>query len=118
MAKITRSELEKKVRECIERVAAAQSMEINSIEPHHKIVADLGFKSLDVATLAAFLESTFHVDPFAQNIAAVTEIQTVKDICDLYDKCVNGEASDNNPSSKDASEDRIQKRLTKRVRAG
>ena len=75
-----KEEIEQKVRECIKRVAEEQYIKIEAVRMESKIVDDLGFSSLDVATLTAFLESAFHVDPFAENLSAITEIRTFADI--------------------------------------
>lgn len=73
----------------IERVAQEQALSIDNVQTHHAITDDLGFSSLDVATLASLLELEFDIDPFANDMAAITEIRTVQDIIGLYAKCLN-----------------------------
>ena len=112
------SEIEKSVAACIKQVAAEQDIQIPELNPSKKIVDDLGFKSLDVATLTALLEGTFKVDPFGTGVATITEIRSIQDICDLYNKCLNG--IENLPNKKsqevdDAEAARLQKRMRKRV---
>jgi acyl carrier protein len=113
---MTRDDIEKKVKECIERVAREQALELAPLEGRHRIVDDLGFSSLDVATLTAFLESIFHVDPFATNMAVITEIVTMKDVCDVYDRCINNTAANESSDGKNGAEsERMRKRISKRT---
>ncbi len=86
---VTKEEIEKGMRLCIQKVADQQSISLERMEAQHRIVEDLGFSSLDVATLTAVLEEEFHVDPFSNNMASITDIRTVGDICSLYDRCLN-----------------------------
>ncbi len=110
-----RNEIEKTVMECIQRVCHEQSIPLKTVEFHHRVVEDLGLRSLDVATLTAFLESSFKFDPFSQNLASITDIRTVKDICDLYEKGLKGTlkpaATDD---ANDADSARIKRKLARR----
>jgi len=81
-------EVNKKIKEIINQVAEEQEIEIGDIEDHHAIVDDLGFSSLDVATLAAYFEEIFGVDPFSMGIASVTSIRTVRDVSRVYEKAM------------------------------
>jgi len=81
------------VKALILQVAKDQSIPIDKVENHHSIVEDLNFSSLDVATLASLLETTFEVDPFSRNMAVITEIRTVNDICKLYERCLTDTSS-------------------------
>ncbi len=112
------ADIEKLVLSCIRQVATDQAIEVSDLNFSKRIVDDLGFSSLDVATLTALLESNFKVDPFGSGMATITEIRTIGDICDLYNRCVNGiETLGNRKSSDidDADNVRLQKRLQKRV---
>lgn len=72
------------VKNIIRQIANEQSIPIQDIADEHAIVDDLGFCSLDIATLVALLETEFDVDPFINGLTAVTEIRTVNDICEIY----------------------------------
>jgi acyl carrier protein len=76
--------IKEKVKEIILQVADQQGLDINTIEDHQEVVADLGFSSLDVATLTALFEKEFGVNPFLMGIAAVTEVRTINDIGQVY----------------------------------
>ncbi len=82
-------EISKKVKAHIMEIAEDKNLDITYIADDDSIVEDIGLASLDVATLISLLERTFHVDPFALNLAVITEIQTVSDICNIYAKCLN-----------------------------
>ncbi len=112
------ADIEKSVHSCIHQVAADQGISVGELTPSKRVVDDLGFSSLDVATLTALLESAFKVDPFSTGQATITEIRTLQDICDLYNRCVNGIETIGNKKSEDindAEKARLQKRLQKRV---
>ena len=81
-------EINQKIKEIIKQVAEEQDIQIATVEDHHAIVDDLGFSSLDVATLAAYFEDEFHVDPFKMGVASVTSIRTVKEISKAYEKAL------------------------------
>lgn len=103
----TSNDINQTVKQYILQVAQDQGMEIGSIEDDHSVVEDLGFASLDVATLTALLENAFDVDPFAENMAVITEIRTVADICEVYKKCLSEEQqepADNSPADSSPSE--------------
>lgn len=104
-------EIKEKVERCIFQVAQEQNIKLpTSLEDHHTIVEHLGFKSLDVATLTAFLEIEFHVDPFSTGMAAVTEIRTVGDICKLYARCLSGNLKVLKPQANEAQSERLLRR--------
>ncbi|UUA73394.1 phosphopantetheine-binding protein [Cellvibrio sp. QJXJ] len=103
----------------IERVAQEQALSIHSVETHHAITDDLGFTSLDVATLAALLELEFDVDPFANNMAVITEIRTVQDIIGLYTKCLNfsTDSTEDDQAIEEVESSRIERRKQRRSRS-
>ena len=112
------SDIDKSVRDCISQVAVEQDIQIGELSPDKKVVDDLGFTSLDVATLTALLEGKFKVDPFGSGFATITEIRTIQDICDLYNRCVNGVETIASKKALDtdvAEAARLQKRMQKRV---
>jgi acyl carrier protein len=110
-----RREVEKRVFSCIERVAKEQSIPLKEIKFTDKVVENLGFQSLDVGTLTAFLEIEFSVDPFTSGQAVITEIRTVGDVCDLYFRCLNGETGKAADETSQADNERMKKRLKKRA---
>lgn len=81
-------EVKDKIKEIIQRVADEQDIQINEIHDHDAIVDDLGFSSLDVATLAANFEEDFGVDPFSMGIASITEVRTVEEVSKVYEKAI------------------------------
>lgn len=108
-----RDEIESVVKKCIQQIAEEQSKTIKSLNSNQRIVEDLGFKSLDVATFTALLESELGVDPFLNNMAVITEIRTIGDVCDVYDRCIND--SDSKSGSSTNSDSLDQERLQRRV---
>lgn len=80
-----------KTRESIDQVlhTIMQQRGLNPVplEEQHKVVADLGFASLDVAQLIALLEIELGVDPFADGIS-LQEVHTVGELYRVYqDAC-------------------------------
>lgn len=88
---VTHSEINKIVKEFILQVARDQSLPVEKVEDHQDLAEDLGFASLDVATLVSLLEVKLEVDPFSNNQAVYTELRTVDDFCNLYEKCLSSE---------------------------
>jgi acyl carrier protein len=86
--KVSYETVNKKVKEIIYQVAEEQGIVLDGIEDEQAIVDDLGFASLDVATLAALFEEAFQVDPFSTGIASVTTIRTVRDVTTVYEKAI------------------------------
>jgi acyl carrier protein len=78
----------KKIKDIIYQVAEEQGIVLENVDDDHAIVDDLGFSSLDVATLAAYFEEAFNVDPFSAGIASVSGIRTVRDITNVYEKAI------------------------------
>ncbi|MCP4109231.1 MAG: hypothetical protein GY749_27520 [Desulfobacteraceae bacterium] len=91
-----------KTSELILQIAKDQSLPIREVRAENSIVEDLGFKSLDIATLASMLDLEFNVEPFTSNMAAITEIHTVEDLCNVYRQCM-GQSTGNEPRYEIAS---------------
>ncbi len=72
----------------IKQIAQEQGINIESINGSDAIVDDLGFASLDIATLVAVLESKLKVDPLSSGKVAITEVRTIDDICEAYSRCL------------------------------
>jgi acyl carrier protein len=74
------------VKDCIKQIAKEQSLKVQEVEDHHVLMDDLGFTSLDVATLAMHLEDKLGVDPFTSMDSSMIDLRTVKDIIQTYEK--------------------------------
>jgi acyl carrier protein len=72
------------------------------------LIADLGFRSLDLAVLLARLEISLEGDPFSE-LVSITSVRTVGDICDAYRRLFAGERS--GTDSEDQGASRAQRRL-------
>lgn len=78
--------LKQLIRESIYQISEEQGLGIVEIQDNCSLVEELGFASLDVATLVAVLDTTLGVEPFSSNIAVITEIRTIEDIARVYEK--------------------------------
>lgn len=85
---MTYHEVKDKIKEIIRQVADEQDIKVETINDSDAIVDDLGFSSLDVATLAAYFEEAFGVDPFSMGIASVTDVRTVDEVSKIYEKAI------------------------------
>lgn len=83
------SDIQNTLYKFIKQIAAEQSLAIQPLENSLALVDDLGFRSIDIATLVAMLEQEFNVDPFMEGNAAITDIRTVGDICQVYIHCLS-----------------------------
>jgi|GEM_PF-2017579 len=82
-------DIEKSVHEVVSQIIEQRGSLNVEIKNEHRLVADLGFESLDLAQLVAMLEIKLGVDPFANDIA-ITSIRRVADVIDAYSKsCAN-----------------------------
>lgn len=77
-----------KIISLITQITEEQGIACNHIAEDKAIVDDIGLASLDIAALVAHLEKVFKVDPFTQRKAAITDIRTIKDLSQVYHKCV------------------------------
>ncbi len=80
--------VKQKVVETIQQLAEEQGKPITKVNDDDCLVDNLGFTSLEVATLVSLLETTFEVDPFSSGIAAITDIRNVEDLCSAYEKAL------------------------------
>lgn len=114
--KMNKTEIEKSVIDCVMQVAREQNIKILDLKPTHSVVDNLGFSSLDVATLTALLENTFKIDPFTLGYASITEIRTIQDMFNLYDHCLNNPDTLNKKTEMSTDSDaRMQRRMQKRM---
>jgi len=59
---------------------------------------ELGLASLDVVQLAVSLAARLGVDPF-QRSASITDVRTVGDLCQAYERALAGEAGEPLPTA-------------------
>lgn len=116
--KLSFVDIEIAVKRCILQVADEQGIKVPDLKPEHSVVDTLGFSSLDVATLTALLENTFKIDPFGTGVASITEIRTLQDMFNLYNRCLNN--AEVKPVAKNEEADaaekmRLQKRMQRRA---
>lgn len=81
------------VKDNIMQISEEEGLEIGEVQDHQSLVEELGFASLDVATLVALLETALEVDPFKMNVSVITELRTVEDIAKAYEKALMQGAS-------------------------
>ncbi len=72
----------------IKKVAEERNLTLPELKDGTEIVDELGFTSLMVAGLVANLEEELGVDPFQDEDVMITDVRTVKDLCEVYVKCV------------------------------
>jgi len=72
----------------IRRIAEERNLRLGEFRDGTEIVDELGFSSLMVATLIANLEEEFGIDPFQDENVMITDIRTIKDLCDVYAGCL------------------------------
>lgn len=70
----------------IKQISEENDHPIAEVLGHQSIVEDLGMASLEIATLISFLGADLDVDPFSNNTIAITDIRTVDDLCEAYEK--------------------------------
>lgn len=79
-----KNEVKKIIFEKLFQIANEKSLCLETIEENHHIINDLGFASIDLATLVAMLEEAFKIDPFMDGDTAITDIRTVGEFCAAY----------------------------------
>jgi len=77
----------------IRRIADERSLQLPELADSTEIVDELGFSSLQVATLIANLEEEFGVDPFQDENVMISDVRTLKDLGDIYAKALEGQAA-------------------------
>lgn len=82
------TELKIIIEKVIKEVAQAQKIELPPLRDSLEVVDDLGFTSLSVASLIANMEEILGVDPFQDENVMITDIRTIKDICEVYAACL------------------------------
>jgi len=72
----------------IRRVAEERHLKLPEIADSTEIVDELGFSSLQVATLIANLEEELGVDPFQDEDVMIADVRTVKDLNEIYERAL------------------------------
>lgn len=70
----------------LRKVAEERGLNLPELKDGMEIVDELGFSSMMVAGLIANLEDELGIDPFQDEDVMITDIRTVKDLCDVYAK--------------------------------
>jgi acyl carrier protein len=81
-------EVKKGIENAIKQILDQKSYKAPEIKDELRIIEDLGFSSLDIAQLIAYLEMELGVDPFSEG-ALITSINTVESLCNVYQSCIN-----------------------------
>jgi acyl carrier protein len=89
-ARLTGQAIERMIHEEIRHILDERDEQMPDIANAALLYADLGLTSLDLAQLVAVLETQLQADPF-EHLVAITEIRTVGDLCQAYQRLVVGE---------------------------
>ena len=91
-AKLTSQAIEQVIHEEILHILDEREEWIPDIANDARLHADLGLGSLDLAQLVSVLEMKLRADPF-EHLVAITEIRTVGDLCQAYQRLLVGETN-------------------------
>jgi len=80
------TEIKNLIEKVIRRVAEERNLKLPELADSTEIVDELGFTSLQVATLIANLEEEFGADPFQDETVMIADVRTIKDLGDIYAK--------------------------------
>jgi len=81
-------DLKELIEKVIRAVAEERNLRLPALDDKTEIVDELGFKSLTVAALIANLEEVVGVDPFQDEDVMITDIRTIKDFREVYERCL------------------------------
>ncbi|HZS43862.1 MAG TPA: phosphopantetheine-binding protein [Blastocatellia bacterium] len=81
--RVQSANVEKTVHEVVRQIVEQKRLTTPEIKNDQRLIADLGFESLDLAQLVAMLEIRLNFDPFSNDVA-ITSMRTVGDIVDAY----------------------------------
>lgn len=87
---MTNVDVDTVVKAAIRQIAEEQSIPLKELDDDHAIVDQLGFRSLDIATLVVLLEQNLGVDPFSSFKASLTDIRTIGNLVSVYERCLDG----------------------------
>ncbi len=82
-------EIRNLIEKVIRRVAEERGLELPELADSTEIVDELGFSSLQVATLIANLEEEFGVDPFQLEDVMIADVRTIQDLGDVYARALS-----------------------------
>lgn len=82
------ADIKHRIEKVIRRVAEERNLQLPQLADSTEIVDELGFSSLQVATLIANLEEEFGVDPFQDEDVMIADVRTLKDLGDIYAKAL------------------------------
>lgn len=82
------SEVKAVIEKLIRRIADERNLTLPAFGDSTEIVDELGFSSLTVAALIAGLEEELGVDPFQQDDVMITDIRTIMDLREAYERCL------------------------------
>jgi acyl carrier protein len=82
------AEVKEVIEKVIKRIAEERNLSLPGLKDGTEIVDELGFSSRMFAGLVANLEEEFGVDPFQDEDVMITNIRTIKDLCDVYTSCL------------------------------
>jgi acyl carrier protein len=77
------------IENAIKQILDQKSYKVPEIKEELRIIEDLGFSSLDIAQLIAYLEMELEADPFSEG-ALISSINTVGSLCNAYQICLDG----------------------------
>lgn len=82
------AEVKEVIETVIRRVAEERNLNLPELNDGLEIVGELGFSSMMVAGLIANLEEELGIDPFQEEDIMITDIRTIKDLCEVYVSCL------------------------------
>lgn len=78
------ADIKHRIETVVRRVAEARNLQLPELTEGTEIVDELGFSSLQVASLIANLEEEFGVDPFQHEDVMIADVRTLQDLRDIY----------------------------------
>jgi acyl carrier protein len=82
------AEVKDVIEKVIRRIAEERNLKLPELKDGTEIVDELGFSSMTFAGLVANLEEELGVDPFQDEDVMITNIRTIKDLCEAYTTCL------------------------------
>lgn len=77
------------IEQTLRTVAQERGIQLPALRDDSEIVDELGFTSLAVAALIAHLEEALGVDPFQDEDVMITDIRTLQNLRDVYERALN-----------------------------
>jgi len=82
------NEIEKTIIKYIKELSEESGRSLAEVKKDQSIIEELGLTSLQIATLVSFLETEFGVDPFSTGSIGIMDVNTVEDLCQVYETCI------------------------------